>query len=230
MNKLVGLCFFVFASLAQASNSGMVFGLNTRVIFNLDEKATSFTLTNDTETDYLIQASIHEDDKERTISENFMVTPEVFRLKPNTTTNVTIRRLAGKFPDDRESLVYITGRWIPAGNKDNNGKVDLLYSFTQKVFVRPFKLNRIDAVDKSLEDVDFTYKSGQLCISNKSPYHLTFYRLLIDGKKVDLRPSIKMLNPFETCYLTQSEKPKKITWSFIGDSGYETATAERTLR
>lgn len=212
---------------AYAEDLGLVFGQSTRVILNLDENATKLVVSNYSEKDYLVQAIIIESDDETLLSSNLMVIPEVFKIEANRTKSLVIRRLGGVFPEDRESLLYVVGKFIPTAAQDLKSQLELIFSFKQKVFIRPPKLKAVDAVSESRNKIDIRYEDGSVIIKNNSCYHLTFHSLYIDDKKVHVDNSIKMLKPFSTQSFKYSEKPKKIRWSFISDSGYETAQSER---
>lgn len=224
---LLGL-FLAFNSTAYAQ--GIVFGQGTRIIFNLDRPSTKLNITNFSETNFLVQATIHSDDEARTLSSDFMVTPELFKVQANATKSVAIRRVDGTLPDDRETLVYVVGKFIPEKETKSDGEVELLYSFTQKVFVRPTYLKSEDGVGDSLNKIEYSYENGSLYVENKSPYYLTFFQIFIDGKKYQIPNSVRMLSPFSKNNLQYTTKPKKIKWSFISDSGYETAQSERIIR
>lgn len=219
------LTFNVFAN-----DQGIVFGQGTRIVFNLDNHATKLNITNYTKTNFLVQATIHRDDDARTLSSDFMVTPELFKVQANTTKSVAIRRVDGKLPEDRESLVYVVGKFFPQKETNHDAEVELLYSFTQKVFLRPTCLKSEDGVGDSLNKVEYWYENGSLYVENKSPYYLTFFQIFIDGKKYDIPKSVRMLSPFSKNDLKYKVKPKEIKWSFISDSGYETAQSERIIR
>lgn len=215
-----------------ATEPGIVFGQNTRMVFSLAEKAKGLSVSNLSDTSYLLHATVVDANAERTVNSDFMVTPELLELKPNQNLNLTIRRLGGDYPEDRESLLYLVGKFIPhsaSANKATN-QLELAYSVTMKVFLRPKGLVRSDdAVDAFKEEIEFSYDNKQLSMRNRSPYHLTFHHLVIDGKTVDLPKSAKVLMPFATHQLPLPTKPKRLKWAMIGDSGYETSDSERIL-
>ena len=213
-----------------ASDLGIIFGQNTRMIMTSDEKTIGLNVGNYNSKHYLVHAKVVESDQNYTTSSNFIITPELSEINPDSKKTFSIRRLEGNYPEDRESLVYIVGRFIPKVTSNNsNAKVELSLTFKMKMFLRPESLDIGDAVEKSVNEVKYEYINEKLKITNLSPYHLTYYKLIVDRIEVSIPDGLKMLKPFESIYIECKAKPHKITWSFIGDSGFETAQVTRNF-
>lgn len=228
---VIGGLFSLLSNATSAEEAGIVFGQSTRLIFSLEKSAERLSVRNDSENHYLLHTKVLSSDNDRTLNTEFMVTPEVFELKPKERTTLTVRRLGGDYPTDRESLLYVVGRFIPnSTTPSTSNKFELAYSITMKMFLRPKALNVVDAIEASKEKVDFSYQDKKLIIKNQSPYYMTFYELKVNGKEIQVPKHLKMLAPFGTNTLEYSGVPRKIEWSFIGDSGYETPQSQRILR
>lgn len=221
---LISLSNYVYAE-----DYGVVFGQNTRIIMPSDKMAIGVNVSNYTSKHFLVHSKVVESDKQRGLSSNFMVTPELIELKPDSRQMLTVRRLSGEYPDDRESIVYLVGKFIPTEGGNRGAKIELAYSISLKLFLRPSKLLDGDCVEKSINEVEYKYSGGKLYIKNLSPYHLTYYKLKIDDKEIDVTTNVDMLLPFQESFIYYHKKPKSITWSFIGDSGFETAQVTRNF-
>lgn len=222
MKALVFCSLFLFISNSYSFEQGIIFGQNTRMIFNLADNAQGISVTNASKIDYLLHTKVVNSNEDRTLNMDFIVTPELIPLKPESRNRLTIRRLGGDFPKDRESLLYLVGTFIPSGLIKGN-RLELAYTVTMKLFVRPESLKTSDAVEESLKKIKVRYFERQIFIKNTSPYHLTFYDFVVDGTSVDLEKSKKMLIPFSEVCLGYFDEPKSVEWSLISDSGYETA-------
>ena len=231
MKEWITFCGLLIAvSGSLAADPGIVFGQGTRMILSLDSKAKALHVKNYSEKHFLLHAKVINNDPDRTLNTDFIVTPEVVELVPQAGKVLTLRRLGGEFAADRESLLYLVGKFIPNISSEGGNRLELAYSITMKLFLRPPGLMTDDAVDASREKVEFSYQNNLLTIRNPTPYHLVFNNLEIDGRTVVLHPGIEMLKPMGSLRLPLSKKPQKVTWSFINDSGYETPHTERLLQ
>lgn len=218
----------VFLTMSVHASGNIVFGQSTRLIYHMNESGVGLAVNNHSSRHYVMHAFML--DKDKQLSEDFVVTPEVRTLKPNEGTILSVKRLGGVYPNDRETLLYVVGKFVPnTTDGSSNKKMELAYSFQMKVFLRPDQYRLSDAVEASKDKVTFEYKDKTLLINNPTPYHLTFYDLKLDGRSVELSEQFKMIAPFKQQALTGLKKPKKVSWSLISDTGYETAYLERTL-
>ena len=228
--RWVAILLMLIINQSNATDYGLVYGQNTRMIMPLDKDSIGISVGNYTQKYYLLHSKVVESDSERSISSNFIVTPEVTEILPDTRQMLTIRRLSGVYPQDRESLVYVVGRFIPnSTDTPIGGKVDLAVTFSLKMFLRPASLCDGDVVEKSINKIDYKYEDGSLEITNLTPYHLTYFNLIIDGAKIDFSEDVSMLYPYKTHYLKMDNPPKVISWSLINDSGFETAQSSRNF-
>ena len=229
-SPLVLVIPLLMVSNLYAADLGIIFGQNTRLIMSSNQNAIGIRVGNYNSTNYLVHAKVVEADHQNLTSDNFIISPELSEIKPDTSTVLNVKRIGGKYPSDRESLVYVVGRFIPKSLTNQvTSRIELSLTFKMKMFLRPEGLTGGDAIEKSVNRLDYKYEKDNLKITNTSPYHLTFYKFVINDKEIELPDNVKMLAPFESTSLKCKFKPKAITWSLIGDSGFETAQVTRNI-
>lgn len=217
------LCLFSVATYA----AGITFIGDTRLIVNAAEQRKSVKVRNDTDYPFLLRSFI--EDAESNERPRFYVTPELTRLEPGRSLELMTIRLSSEFPQDRESLCYIKGFFLPAmGTEKISGSVKLSYLIGIKLFYRPKGLEQFNAVQDRAEELKFQKTERGILIKNPTPYHLTFSQLVINGVKVDFEKHTelkRMIAPFaETEFLDVARENVKtsISWSLIDDFGNST--------
>jgi len=176
MKTLTGaLCtlLLIMANLAPASAS-IALG-RTRVIFNADKQSQSFKIKNNSDSPYLVQAWV-EDEQENKITEPFIILPPVQRIEGNAVSQVKIQGLPGikKLPQDRESVFYLNIREIPP-KPDKKNEVQLAVQSRIKLLYRPnlLKVDRMSDDIPGSENIKISCSSDGLIAYNPTPYYFT---------------------------------------------------------
>ncbi|WP_413495948.1 fimbria/pilus periplasmic chaperone [Morganella psychrotolerans] len=201
-----------FAYSASNQNTGIALGA-TRVIYPLNAKQTSLSVINHSPKErFLINSWVeNENGKEK----NFVITPPLFVMEPNSENTLRIVNLADNLPKDRESVFWLNVKAIPSVDKDSlEGKNVLQLAILSriKLFVRPDNLS-IQTEDAA-EKIKFNQKGGTIYIDNPSPYYTTLVNIVLDGHPLDN----VMVAPF-TIHQIQGKSGQKLTYQSINDYG-----------
>lgn len=230
---VVALCTWQVDVYAKGNEGGISFGNSTRVIFNADEKKVSFPITNETDRPFIFQSLVLNEDLESFCS-NFIITPEFMHVNPGDHKMAQIIRLGGNYPDDRESLLYLQGHFIPSedvGNKREASMINFGYAIQIKMFFRPTKLKSgFDAIDDVADELDFSVHDNKLIVKNLSAYYITINTIHVGNKKITIPDEKSMIKPFgQSDYSLPEKFDRTVTWTLINDGGYATKPLTRNF-
>lgn len=234
MRKILAIAFFVISSIysinVAISKESYKIGYSTRVIVHSDEKRVSFPVKNLSSKPVLFHGQVLDKDKNN-FSQYFILTPEVTHLNADEEKWLQIINIGKNFPEDRESLLFLKGHFVPSSEKETTSAIKFSYAITMKLFYRPKHLRaEIDAIDDNVKKLNFHLVANDLVIKNESPFFMTINTLSLDGKEVHLSGSSSMIEPFGTQKLEiQDKKPKTVTWTLVNDGGYSTVPITRNL-
>ena len=167
-------------------------------------------------------------------SPHFIVSPEIVHLQPGESKFAQIIQLDGQFPEDRESLLYLQGHFLPASTSSgssNSVSINTSYVIQMKMFYRPAKLRAsFDAVDDVANQLEFKIEGNTMFVFNKSPYFLTINTLVTNKGEVPSLDEVSMIEPFGQINL-QLKDPKisSVTWTLINDGGYSTKSFTKKI-
>lgn len=225
---VAGICMAstgVDAYQGQQNETYVALGSSTRLIMHSDEKKISFPAKNYLAYPVLFHAQVLNPET-MTHSQEFITFPEVAEIKPQNTTMGQILRLGGDFPDDRETLFYVQGHFLPGNKADENNEADVYvsYALQMKLFFRPAKLKAsFDAIDDHAHEMKFKIKDGKLIAFNESPYFFTLNTLNTDKEVIDVSGKDSMIKPFgQQAYQIKNTSAKTIHWTLINDGGFST--------
>lgn len=226
------MSFYHLETMANDHEGGVSFGSSTRIIFNGKENKISFPVNNGSERPYIFHALVLNEDLKSYCPE-FIVSPEVVHIPQKHSRMAQIVRIGGSFPEDRETLFYLQGHFLPGVKDEVNNKLSmrLSYSIKMKMFFRPDKLHAdFDAVDKVADQLDFNVDGNKLIVKNKSAYYLTLNEILLGDKHLPIPDESSMIAPFGLVdFILPKHYEKKITWTLINDGGYATKPLTRNL-
>lgn len=217
---------------AADDSLGVSFANNTRVVYQSDQASVSIQVNNDSPKTYLLHAKVIHPDEAETFSREFHFNPGVLELGPKQKRLITLRRIGGDFPTDRETLRYVMGTFIPLA--DNKGQktpdVALALMLRMKLFIRPASLQMEDAVDANADKLEFSLQNDRLTIKNPTPYYLTFNEITTNTGEAVLTGDARMIAPFDSVSV-ELKQPKisKIRWTLVNDGGYFTPPIERGI-
>lgn len=206
------------------------FGINaTRLIYPEGARSISVTLRNTLSHEpYLVQTTVSGKQDTQTTSP-FTVTPPLFRLEPQSTSQLRIALTDQSLPGDRESVFYLHATAIPTSTQQdpaqqrNDVQAQLRFGVGNiiKLFYRPASLSGSSAAARS--GLQFSRVAGGLKVSNPSPYFVSLADLTVNGEQMALdTPAALMLSPFGNHVWpvkTLLAAGRKVQWQTINDTG-----------
>jgi fimbrial chaperone protein len=186
----------------------------TRMVYAANSKQSTLQVRNThTSASFLIQSWMENARGER--SQDFVITPPLYVLKPATESVVKIIFNGKSLPQDRETLYWMTVKAIPQQTNNNTGNSLQFASANRiKVFYRPASLP--DNANDAFKKISGEYTSGQVVLRNPTPYFITTLNMYIDGKVV--KPV--MLPPKSTTTLAEKfSHATSVTFQTINDYG-----------
>lgn len=223
------VCTSILLCLIATQSQAFMLG-GRRVVVYQDEKSTSMTVVSgENDPLLLVRARVTRTLKDTASDPAFLVTPPLFRLEPKTRNELRISTLnPGSMPADRESLTYLKVEGIPSSNplsRDSSKGFQNPIGASMvvgtgnyiKLFYRPRGIGPVTPETYRL--MTFSRVPGGVKVTNPTPYHITFDRLLVDGKQVafnDQQP--EMIPPLSQQVYGVAGTPKKqVEWSVIND-------------
>jgi len=157
MNIKVMVSFLLLCFSLACSNAYAGITLNgTRLIFNGNKNEAVMTVDNPDNAVYLIQSWVSLDDEK---SSEFIVTPPLFRIEPNSSNTLRIILLKNNLPKDKESLFWLNVKAIPSSDANANNVLLIAINTKIKLIYRPTSLlgKNAEAAYKKLQfNVDTT--------------------------------------------------------------------------
>lgn len=214
---------------AGTQSSGVTLG-GTRVIYPLNGKGISLTVTNPQDFPVLVKSSVLNESQNEAAP--FFISPPLFRLDGGQQNALNITRTGGDYPSDRESVNWLCVQGIPpehdsdwaddeksgADKKHVSVNVQMIISSCIKLFVRPESIsgNPVKAADK----VVWTVSGKTLTAENPTQFYMNVSSLTFNGTK--LRMTRSYIPPFakEPISLPSGISAEgTLTWEVIGDYG-----------
>jgi len=170
----------IFSS-SEALAGGVGLG-TTRLIYASDSKQSSLEVRNtDQQAQFLIQSWIENEQGQP--SRDFVITPPLFVLKPDTENMLKVLFGGNSLSQDRETLYWITVKSIPQTSSSNNGNTLQFAAASRiKLFYRPQNI----ASDAGLSHTKLKAKNQgkQITFSNPTPFYITTTNIRVDDKSV----------------------------------------------
>ncbi|MEI9745963.1 molecular chaperone [Enterobacter ludwigii] len=191
----------------------------TRVVFSGGEKAESLGIKNTSGQVWLVQ--VRALDAEGRDDRSMVVTPPLFRLEAGGQNSVRILSTDGGkgLPDDRESLKYIEVSGIPSSDKngDTGSQMVVGVGMRIKVFWRPEALT--EPGKKAFGSLNWHRDGKGIQACNTSAYYLSFNRLEMGGRLLDLNRVPSMVAPGACQRYPDAGPGSRVRWSVIDDYG-----------
>ncbi|EEP9145128.1 molecular chaperone [Salmonella enterica] len=213
----------------SSQSSGVTLGA-TRVIYPLNGKSASLSVTNPQDFPVLVKSVVLDEGQKKEAP--FIITPPLFRLDAGQQNSLNITRTGGDYPADRESVNWICVQGIPpepdsawAGdNKTGSDKkkvsmsVQIIIDSCIKMFVRPESVsgNPVNVADK----VSWKISGKTLTAANPTPFYMNVSSLTFNGAKLNMTRGY--IPPFaeEKVSLPSGAAVKgTLKWEVIGDYG-----------
>lgn len=217
MNRLLCLvCFFFSISVSQAS---VVVG-GTRVIFDGTKKTTTVSVQNKDNVTNIVKSWLAIVDETSPAKDSFITTPPLFRLKAGEKGFVRILRTGKPMPEDRESMLWLNIKGIPATDDvSDKNIVQFAINSRIKLIYRPAALKNA-IPEEFAQKLQWSNDGRAIKVKNDSPLYMNFSEIFINGKAV---PEAWFVAPYSTIRIPVANASpagkKEITWSVINDYG-----------
>lgn len=186
----------------------------TRVLYDGAKKEVSLSVRNPDAMPYLIQTVVSNlnDDIQKP---PFVITPPLYRLNGGKENLMRII-LAGKLPQDKESMYWLRVKAIPSAPREKN-TLQIAVATSIKLIYRPDALKNID-VEKESTKLSWHINGNKLEVKNPTPCFINFNEITVAGKKL---PNVSWSAPGGT---TSFDLPSGVTggniqYSVISDFG-----------
>lgn len=212
--KKILISFLFSAFLAQPAYAGFALG-QTRVVYNEAEKQASLRVINSgTDEYYLVQAWV--EDKNNKPSDNFIVTPPVFKFTPQSQNTLMIKTISGMPAADRETLYYVNVKAIPAVDNTIKNKISFATKSVIKLIYRPAGLKSTEALN-AWRKLNISKTSDAIVINNPTPYIVNFGFFYVDGQVKE----VSYVLPFseQRIELKNASQAKMVKYNTINDFG-----------
>lgn len=243
ITKIVWLTLISHSVLATEGNvsslsPGVTLGA-TRVIYPLNGKGVSLSVTNPHDFPVLVMSSVQDEAQKKEAS--FVITPPLFRLDGGQRNALNITRTGGDYPADRESINWICVQGIPpepdsawAGDEKQgtSGKsrvsmnVQVIVSSCIKLFVRPESVsgNPVGMADK----VSWKVSGKSITATNPTAFYMNISSVSFNGAKLNMsRSYIPPFSEEKIMLPSGAATGGTLKWEVIGDYGEK---KERTLQ
>lgn len=197
----------------------------TRIVYSSAITQSSLDIRNTSQTaSFLIQSWIEDEHGNR--SNDLLITPPLYVLKPATESVVKIMFSGKSLPPDRETLYWLTAKAIPQQSKSNTANTLKFASANRiKIFYRPEGL--AEKSTDAFKKISASFKSGKVILTNPTPYYLTLINIKIDNQPAK---SI-MLPPFADRELVERFSHASLfSYQTINDYGAWTVPVRTTLK
>ncbi|MEF3109875.1 molecular chaperone [Raoultella sp. WB_B2P2-3] len=223
MRSLTWICLLGSLCSSAAYAGGVGLGA-TRMVY-LGSANQSMLQVRNTHPDasFLIQSWVENEQDRR--SNDFVITPPLYVLKPATESVVKIMFSGKSLPQDRETLYWITVKAIPQQSKSaSSNSLQFASANRIKVFYRPEGLQ--SGASEGWKKITGDYRAGKITLNNPTPYYLTTINLKVDGKPV--QPA--MVPPKASVTLAGSfSQASAFSYQTINDYGAWTPTVSLSL-
>lgn len=207
---------FADDNIVRTNKTGGVALGATRVIYPLGAKQVTLSVINYSKKEkYLINSWVEDSNEKKT--SDFIVTPPLFVISPDSENILRIVSTAIGLPEDRESIFWLNVKSIPSIDKskldESKNILQLAVLSRIKIFVRPTNLsiNPVEAYSK----LTVKKNNGEIIINNPTPYYMNMVSILIDGKQVDNL----MIEPFSDKKLDGNKNSSSFSYELINDYG-----------
>lgn len=199
----------------------------SKIIYHQNGRGEVLTISNPRDYPVLVQTSVFDSFKKK--SNDFIVTPPLFRLDPKETNSLQIIHSNGSFPGNKESLNWICVKGIPPKGgelwddkigieRKNKVNVRMLVAVDNciKLIYRPETVQG-DPVDLG-GNLKWHVVGRKLIVDNPTPFVMSITNLKMNGVAM----SGGYVNPMSS---TSFDLPNtisshgKLTWAIVGDLG-----------
>ncbi|SNY61487.1 fimbria/pilus periplasmic chaperone [Enterobacter sp. CC120223-11] len=213
MKGFYSLIILLMLSTFETHAGGVGLG-TTRLIYSSDSKQSSLAVRNtDQQAQFLIQSWI--EDERGQPSRDFVITPPLFVLKPDSENMLKVLFAGKPLAQDRETLYWITVKSIPQTQTGNGANTLQFASASRiKLFYRPH--NIADEALQSYTKIKPSYLGQKITFSNPTPFYITTTNVRVDNKTL---PPVMIPPQSEATIPGKFQSPQRISYQTINDYG-----------
>ncbi|ROP62870.1 fimbrial chaperone protein [Enterobacter sp. BIGb0383] len=221
LTTIAALALSLCATAVQAGGVGL--GATRMVWLSSGSQSVLNVRNTDAHSPFLIQSWIENAGGQR--SSDFVVTPPLFVLKPNSENSVRVMFSGPQLPDDRETLYWMVVKAIPqSASQPQNNTLQFASANRIKLFYRPASLAR--GASNAWQEITGERRAGKITLINPTAYYLTLTNLKVDGRAV--KPV--MIPPKDRVTLSETfPAASKFSYSTINDYGALTKESHKAL-
>ncbi|MBH3035785.1 molecular chaperone [Serratia marcescens] len=213
------LLFVGVISLGSTAEAAGISLNRTRVVLSGSDKAESLGIRNSAAQAWLVQVRIL--DAQGNPDYSMVVTPPLFRLEANGQNYVRLLPVNGNrgLVSDKETLKYVEVNAVPSSSAavGNEAQMAVGVGMRIKLFQRPASLPEPDK--EMFRKIAWSRDINGLQGCNHSPYYISFRRLEINGRLMNLNQVPSMIGPGACERYPRIKNVNRIRWSAINDYG-----------
>ncbi|EPF0139081.1 fimbria/pilus periplasmic chaperone [Enterobacter hormaechei] len=216
--KPIAAVIFCVASATSLNASASIVTGSTRVIFDGSRQAASLSVENSDKVTNLVQSWISPAKGSPLKKENMIITPPLFRLEAGKKASIRIVRSGLPVPEDRESLLWLNVKGIPATDgSEGKNTMQIAINSKIKLIYRPAALKG-QTPESSAEKLKWNLTAKGLQVNNPTPFYMNFSRIEINHQALSGQYFVA---PFSTLSISEGVMSPhgKVTWSLINDYG-----------
>ncbi|CNI62065.1 molecular chaperone [Yersinia mollaretii] len=203
----------------------------TRIIYPEGTREKVLQLSNKDDHPNLVQLWMDDGNNQSSPSKSdvpFTLTPQIFRMEPQSGQVVRLAYLERNLPKDRESVFYLNFLQIPAlkADKQTENKLVLIVNNRLKVFYRPAALKEnVDTLGEKIQVTLDSVTGDKIKIHNPTGYFISLRDAkLINGDKTISFATSEMFAPNSTTDLAlpagiKAKKGELLTLNVVNDYG-----------
>lgn len=216
--KPIAAAILCVASAASLNASASIVTGSTRVIFDGSRQAASLSVENSDKVTNLVQSWISPAEGSSLKKENMIITPPLFRLEAGKKASIRIVRSGLPVAEDRESLLWLNVKGIPATNgSEGKNTMQIAINSKIKLIYRPAALKG-QTPESSAKKLKWNRAAAGLEVNNPTPFYMNFSRIEINHHALNGQYFVA---PFSTLTISEGIMPPhgEIAWSLINDYG-----------
>lgn len=235
LNRFISATIFSMVAMSFASQATVQLSAN-RLYYSAKNQDVNITVKNNEDREYLVQSwvdAVGNPELEHTAKLPFIVSPPLFHMANKSEAVVQVMYAGQGLPTDRESLVWLDVKAIPAmtdGEKKIKTKVMVAVLTRIKLFYRPENLpgNATDAIAELKWQKD---ANNTVTVKNDSAYYVVLNKIKINDEqvKVSVEDNNTVVAPHgsKTYPVKSAKSGVKVSWSGVNE--FSVTSAEKTV-
>jgi len=234
LHPFIAVALLAATSMSFSSYATVQLSAN-RLFYHAKDQDVNISVKNVEDREYLVQSWVDakgNPELEHNTQLPFIVSPPLFHMANKSEAVVQVMYSGDGLPTDRESLVWLDVKAIPAvtdGEKKVKTKIMVAVLTRIKLFYRPENLP--GHADDAISNLSWKRTgSNSVTVTNDSPYYVVMNKLSINKEdvKVSIDDNNTVVAPHgqKTYQVKSAPAGSKVTWSAINE--YSVVSADKT--